>query len=158
MSRIRFALPSDITALARLGRDIHAEGRQSRLPYNEEKLSRQLKAVLEPPRDDYCILVAENDTEGIIGVFFGYVTEYYFSDSRVATNYVFYVKPAYRGGPEAVKLLTAFRKWAMNRGAKEMYINITSGIQIERFDKLMRHMGFEYTGGNYSIWLEGGNT
>ncbi len=152
MANLRFATASDIPALIELGKTIHDETRLSRFPFNAVRMTAQLQAILSPPRREYCLFVAEKEGVGIVGTFWGQISQYFFSDAMVATDYMFYVRPEFRGTSVAVKLVHAFRKWAVNRGADEICINMTTGIDIDRFDRFLRHMGFTYTGGNYSQW------
>jgi hypothetical protein len=157
MITIRFASIADIPTLIEMGKVVHAEARQSSFPYDPEKLASQLKAVLDPPNQTHCIFLAEHAKEGVIGAFIGYVAEYFFSRALTASNIVFYVKREYRGGPTAVRLLFAFRKWAENRNASELSISITSGARASRLDKLMEAGGYQYTGVNYSLLLNRGD-
>ena len=160
MTKIRFATTADIATLVDLGRAIHGETRLSRFAFDATRVAAQFESILSPPRSDYCVLVAEKDAIGIVGGFWGQISQYYFSDARVATNFIFYVRPEFRGTAVAVRLVHGFKQWANNRGADEVCINMTSGIDMQRFDRFLRHMGFAHTGGNYSQWLvrDGGAT
>ena len=55
----------------------------------------------------------------------------------------------------AVRLLHAFRQWAENRGATEVMICMTTGVDIEKFDRFLRKLKFNYVGGNFSMRLKG---
>ncbi len=149
---IRFATSSDIPALVEGGRAAHIEGLAGRTPYTVGKLTSQLKVILDPPHEGYCILVAEAP-EGLVGGLMGCVSEYPYSDTRFSSNYVYFVLPQYRGTSLGVRLLLAFRQWAINRNVSLFCISQNSGIDMQRFNKLMHDLGFENTGGNYSLWL-----
>lgn len=151
---IRFANISDLPELVSLGRQIHKESRLSKLPFAGEKLAEQLKSILDPPNGAYCILISEQPNDGITGVIMGYVTEYMFSNDLAAMNYVYYVKPGYRGSSLAIRLLTAFRKWAQNRGTALLFISQNSGSRIKSFHKFMGHVGLQYFSGSFSRWIE----
>ncbi|MCF8054286.1 MAG: GNAT family N-acetyltransferase [Deltaproteobacteria bacterium] len=154
MVKIRFATLNDVPAIAELGRDIYAEARaSSHMLYDENKLAEQTKVVLGTRVSTVCILLAEDSERKIVGIFAGYVNDYFYSETKVAANYIFYVRPEYRHQSIGLKLLTTFRKWAENRGAKEISISITSGTELERTDTNLKKLGFEYTGGNYSLLL-----
>jgi hypothetical protein len=71
----------------------------------------------------------------------------------VATSIFLFVDPAERGSFAALKLILAFRAWAKNRQASEMYIGIASGVLMERTGKFLHRLGMRFTGGNYSMWL-----
>jgi GNAT superfamily N-acetyltransferase len=154
MSQIRFATAADIPELVQLGVKVHSEMKQASLPFNADRLAGQLNACLNPVKQNYCVLAAESDGV-IVGVIWGYIAQHYFSDAWVATEYMFYVRPEFRGTPIAVRLLHAYRKWAENRGASEVMICMTTGVDVERFDRFLRKMKFDYVGGNFSMRLKG---
>ena len=66
-----------------------------------------------------------------------------------------FVDPTERGGLTAVKLVLAFRKWALNREAVELYIGVAGGVLMERTGQFLQRLGLRPTGGNYSLWLRG---
>lgn len=53
----------------------------------------------------------------------------------------------------ALRLISAFRKWAENRGAVELSAGVNSGAHIDKTDKFLRRLGFVQTGGNYALTL-----
>ncbi|TAN82309.1 MAG: hypothetical protein EPN14_04095 [Gallionella sp.] len=55
-----------------------------------------------------------------------------------------------------LKLLTAFKKWAENRGVYELAVGINSGTDLPQMDSFLHKLGFQQTGGNYSLVLGGG--
>jgi len=56
---------------------------------------------------------------------------------------------AHRGGSAAVKLLMAFERWARNRKVREINVNMSVAIDMERFDRFMLHAGYRSCGQNY---------
>ncbi len=152
--KIRHARPMDVPELLELGREIHEESRLSGLSYDAQKLRQSLEGMFAHQKGTHCLLLAISGNGDIAGVMLGYITEYFFSRDRVATNIVFYVRPEYRGSSAAAKLVMAFRTWAANRDAAEVSVNITSGIRMEKFHSFLMKMGFEHIGGNYSLWMK----
>lgn len=150
MAEIRFASVHDIPEIVNLGKSIHAENRLARLPFDGNKLAEQFKSILDPPNGRYCLFVGDVPNSGISGGLLGYVTGHLFSDTLVTTNYIYFVNPEYRGSSLAIRLITAFRKWAENRGTTLFCISQTTAIETKRFDKFMKHIGFEFSGGNFS--------
>lgn len=57
-----------------------------------------------------------------------------------------------------LKLLTAFRKWAENRGAFELSLGVNSGVAMDKMDRFLKRLGFVQTGGNYSLVLGNSGT
>ncbi|MES9857497.1 MAG: GNAT family N-acetyltransferase [Sedimenticola sp.] len=141
----------DIKRMIDLGSMAHEESQFSNLSYAPEKLMRFcLKAISEDGRKRTCLMMAENGTK-LVGVIVASVNEHYFSYELGASALLFYVHPEHRGGMAAIKLLHGFRRWANNRKAKRININVTTGINMARTDKLLRRLGFQFTGGNYVL-------
>ncbi|UXY16842.1 GNAT family N-acetyltransferase [Chitiniphilus purpureus] len=152
MIRIRNAQPSDIPQLLEIGGMLHAETRYRSLPLQRTKVEAMLARYLADRRGIYAILIAEQD--GVpVGFLFAVVETYWFSDARVANNIAWYVIPKARGSSAAPKLLLAFRRWAMNRGAAEIKIGVSSAHLTERTGRMLTRMGFNMIGGNYSAQL-----
>lgn len=102
-----------------------------------------------------CAGLAErtNDSSDVdlIGMTVGGATEGNLSGSIVATTNSVSVCPKNRRGSAAIKLQHGFRNWARNRGARSISINVTSGIHMQRTDKLLQRLGFKVSGGNYML-------
>ena len=82
-----------------------------------------------------------------------------YSDVTVVSCLSFYVLASCRstllGGRVALRLLDAGRRWAINRGAVEWQMHVTSGFRINPTDRMLRRVGFRQTGGNYALGLTG---
>lgn len=154
--RIRPARLPDLEAVLALGRQAHAESRQASLPRDEDKVRALLEEILRGRKGAHCVLLAESDDGRPVGFLAGQVVEYFFCRQRIAQNIVFYVLPEYRGRWVAVKLLYAFRGWARHRGAVELHVGITTGVEVARFDRFLRRLGFHFVGGNYVLALPTG--
>src|SRR3569833_3343013 len=76
-----------------------------------------------------------------------------FCDAIAVQDRWFYVLPQYRGSSAAVKLIIALRQWAESKKVNELCINMSVAVEMERFNKLMTHMGFKCCGSNFSIVL-----
>ena len=121
------------------------------LPYDEEVSRRAFERALA--RNDHCLLQAELDGK-LIGALSGSAGPHFHSPAIGASLITWYVLPEYRRrGLVAVRLLHEFRRWAKDRGAVRMYVGISSGIDLVRTDKLMKHLGFRFRGGNYMAAL-----
>ncbi len=100
-------------------------------------------------------VVAYTDDGKPAGLIAGSVTPYFFSKGRVASDFVWYVLPEYRGSRAAVKMLKMFKTWAAEQGAAELYMGISTGLFAERTGKLLERSGFDHVGGNYRVRLNG---
>lgn len=150
--QIRLADLADEDVVLSLGQALHAESRFRSVELNIERTRSAIRALITGAPAG-CVLVAEHREAGVIGMLAGYVSEYFFADVRVAQDKCFYVLPKYRGGSAALKLLMAFRRWAENRNARELCINMSVDIDQERFGRFMRHMKFSACGSNFVLAL-----
>lgn len=82
-----------------------------------------------------------------------YLSTLFFSDVVLAQELAFYVHPASRGGPAALKLLVAYRQWAEKQRAVEINVTMSSAIDIRGFDRLMGKLGFTCCGSNFTLQL-----
>lgn len=153
---IRPARLGDFEAFMVLARAMHAESRFSRYPIDETKIKEQFVVHVEKTAVA-CLLLAERDDGRLVGMLGGYVTDFFFSAARMAQDRVFFVLPEARGGSAAVRLLAAFRRWAENRGAEELSINMSVAVDMERFNRLMTHLGFSCCGSNFHLPLTAAN-
>jgi hypothetical protein len=86
------------------------------------KVQRYLKIVL---RSDLGICYIEDDQGFIIGE----MSKVWFSDTDVANGLAWYIRPEHRGGVLALKLLRAFDKEAVKKGAKFTHIDLRNDLR-----------------------------
>lgn len=151
--KIRFATHDDVADFVELGRRFHAMTRFAAYDYNADRMATQLRAVIDNPRGTHCFLVAEDSQGQSVGGLIGCIERHFFSDQQVASVVHYDVLPEKRMGGAGFKLLTAFRKWAENRGAVELSAGVNSGVNLDKMDRFLRRLGFKLTGGNYSLHL-----
>lgn len=154
--KIRFATLDDIPAFVEMARTFHSLTRFREYDYNPERVAANLGAVIENPRGTHCFFVAEDSDGKPVGGLIGCVESHFFSDRLVASLIHYDVLPEKRMGGAALKLLTAFKKWAENRGAFEISAGVNSGTDLDRMDSFLRKLGFQLTGGNYSLLMNPG--
>lgn len=152
--KIRYATMDDIPALLDLTRRISAITRFKQFEYSPERLASNIAAVIKDKRGVYCFLVAEDAAGVAVGILLGCLERHVFSDEQlVATLMIYAVLPEKRMGGAGLRLLSAFRQWAENRGAFELNAGFSSGIDFNKTDRFMRKLGFQQTGANYSLML-----
>jgi len=138
---------ADIDAMVALGRLLHAESRYRAYPLDDARMREIGRRGLG---GNPGLIVAERDGRAV-GMAIVALGEHFFSPALTATVLLLYVEPQARGGMAAVKLLRAVRRWAAKNGAKDLHVNVTTGIKIDRTDRFLRRMGFRQTGGNYVL-------
>lgn len=151
--KIRFSKPADTQAILGLGQKMMEESRFSDLTFNSEKTLKLIESMISRQPDTDCILLAVRDDGVLVGMLAGYVMGFFFCDGYVAQDRVYYVLPEYRGSSAAFKLILAFRRWAESKKVTELSINMSVAIDMERFDKFMKHLGFSCCGSNFAMRL-----
>jgi GNAT superfamily N-acetyltransferase len=151
--KIRFAKPSDVSGFALAGSRVHGATRFQSFDYDVERVAQSLGAIVANPAGPHCFIVAVDEQEEPIGWLIGCIECHFFSDRLVASIINYGVLPERRMGGAGLRLLTAFRRWAQNRGAVELNAGVNSGTDLERVDRFLRRLGFKFMGGNYSMNL-----
>ncbi len=148
---VRFATMGDIASLVGYWRQFHDRSVFKHLALDEAKLAQTMSRIIEDKSGAFCFFVADAEDGGPVGVLTGQIDTYYFSNDPIAKMVFYWVHPEHRYSPAAAKLMYAFRQWAKNRGAAEIMVGVTSGEAVELADKMLKKMGFQFTGGNYSL-------
>lgn len=151
--KVRPIVVTDIDAFLVLARLNLQESRFNGMPFDEVKVRANLMHMAKLPRSDHFFCGAFNSANKLTGYLIGSIDSYFFCDHTVAISAFFFVEPTERGGFAALKLILAFRAWAKNRQASEMYIGIAGGVLVERTGRFLQRLGMRFTGGNYSMWL-----
>src|SRR5690606_19792445 len=128
-----------------LGEMMHAESPRFRaLTYDPVKVAGvALRLIYDPAAQ---VLVAEQGGQ-LIGMLAGMIVEHFFGDDCYATDYVFYVHPAYRGTSAAPRLYRAWEELLKADGrVKEVLLGISTEIHPERTRRFYERLGFRETG------------
>jgi hypothetical protein len=149
---VRPVITADLPAVMELARSNVNESRFQGMPFDVAKVRRNLERMVLPRSDHF--FCGAFTSEGVLaGYMVGSIEQYFFCDYTVATSVFLFVDPQQRGGLAALKLILAFRAWARNRRASEMYIGVAGGVLVERTGRFLQRLGLKFTGGNYSMWL-----
>jgi GNAT superfamily N-acetyltransferase len=144
---IRAAQDKDSDEIIELGLRMHKESAYAFLPFECEKLRRLIASYLSDFESQCGLVAEENDV--IVGMLGGYLTDYFFCNEKMACDMILYVVQEYRGSSAAARLIRAFRLWAVEHGAREMCLGISSNINTERTGRFYERMGFTHCGGVY---------
>lgn len=145
---VRRATVADFPALIDMGKAMHEESAFNWLPFSSDKLAALGEAYLRDP--SRVLFVCEDSVGGVVGMFAGYVTPYYFCDATIATELFWYVLPAVRGTSAAIRLLREFERWAAAQGAAEIAIASWTGVAPTQFNNMLERAGFTHRGANFS--------
>jgi GNAT superfamily N-acetyltransferase len=142
---IRPATVDDVPRVLELSAGIFNESHYPQVcTYNPEKVAHLVSHMIATP-DEYFLHLAEKDG-AIIAMYAGLLTEYYFSNDRMAVDLALFVDPTKRGSLAAVRLIQAFEDWAFERGAKEICPATSTQVAPERTAQLYHLLGYEVVG------------
>lgn len=95
--------------------------------------------------NSYVVFVVEDNSE-FIAVFIASIDQVWWSDKKMTEDIFLYVAEKHRGTLAAVKLIQAYKDWALGHGADVVRLSSMSGIHPERTAKLYQRMGFDPIG------------
>lgn len=91
------------------------------------------------------VFILEKD-EQPIGMLGGMVGEQIFSRDLYACDFGVYVKPEYRGSRGAIKMINAFEQRAIELGAKDISLSISTDVHAERTATFYERLGYRRSG------------
>jgi len=91
--------------------------------------------------------VAEKDGK-IVGFFLGCLTEYFFSEKRIANEMVVVFEEEHRTkiAGSIIRMIRQFELWAKDRDAHEINLGIVSGIAGKGYGTLLKRYGLKEVG------------
>lgn len=142
--------PDRIDECIELGARMHAESAFSFLDYNRNKLREMVQFYIESP-NHFANMKLQNGE--VVGMLFGYVSEYYFGRDKIACDILWYVAPEHRGSTIGVRLLKEFEEWARLKGVKEVCIGISTNVDTGKTGNMLERLNFNHVGGTYKLRL-----
>lgn len=141
---IRDATEDDVPTLVELGRLMHAESPVfSRLTFDPERFSVTVRNTIQSPAGFAKVV----ETEGqVVGGMLAFVIPHFCSSDLVACDVGLFMHPDFRGGTGAARLLTLYRAWADEHGAKIIQLGIMTGVQVQRTQAMCERMGWALSG------------
>ena len=144
MAKIRLANEQDAERILELAFQMHAESaRYSRYAIHDEQLEHLISVLIEQAQG--CLLVAEVDGQ-IVGMLWGYMDVQFFSQVRIAKDFLLYIEPKRRKGRAAFQLVKRFEAWAFEAGAAEVNMGVSADIDNETAVKFYERLGYTPTG------------
>lgn len=142
MTRLRLAEEADIPVLVEMGAEMIAGSSFAAMPYSPERTADFLRRCIAQA-------FAAVATEGgnITGVILGDVVRPWYSEERMGTEYVLYVRPQFQGSRAALMLVKAWAAWCLDSGALQLRPGTSAGSAAA--DRLYQALGFERVGTLY---------
>jgi GNAT superfamily N-acetyltransferase len=141
--------PQDLQDVFDLGLQMRNEGAFRSLDYDRDCVFRFLRQYVDSPDINFGVVGRRNGV--LCGFFTGYMSPYFFGRDLIATEVLWYVSPADRGSRLGLRLLRAFEAWALERGASEVCVGVSTGVFSDRTGRLLQRLGYAHVGGNYKL-------
>lgn len=151
---IRLGRPEDKSALIALALENQKEILHGNISVNPQRVEQALHGLFERNPGTHVLFVAETLDGELAGGLLGCVERYYYSDELQAQLIQWYLRKSFRGTSIAPRLVKAFVEWARSRGASEVFMGISSGVDVQLTHRMMRRLGFLHLGGNYAVNLK----
>lgn len=151
---IRLGRIEDKDALIALALENQREILHNNISINPLRVEQALKGLFELNQGTHVLFVAETTDGQLAGGLLACVERYYYSDELQAQLIQWYLRKSFRGTSIAPRLVKAFVEWAKSRGASEVFMGISSGVDVQLTHRMMRRLGFSHLGGNYAVNLK----
>ena len=147
MIKVRLMEDNDISSVASMGQDYHAESFHSHTDYNKDTVEALLKS--EIMRKDGVSIVALDDGE-VIGIIVGLAHPSWYGSGIDSGNLCHYVRKAHRGSHAAILMLSMYEQEMAKKGVVDLKLDINSGIKMDRGCRFMKGMGFDSAGSKFT--------
>lgn len=141
----------NLAHVLRLALSMQQESAYATVPFDVEQTAVSVVNMVVRNPNGFGVLAHDGDKP--VGMICGGMSPYVFSKGALVHDYAWYVLPEYRGSRTAIRLLDMFKKWAMDRGALELYMGVTTNVEADRTGQLLERLGFTCVGGNYKTAL-----
>jgi GNAT superfamily N-acetyltransferase len=137
---VRNAVLEDVPAMVALGARMHGESIYAPFDYCVDKTTKLFETLIACPSVGIALVY---EVKGIVvGGFIGTVSEHYFGCDLQASDLALFIEPEQRKGSAAVRLLKAYIEEAKLRGAAQIMLGNSTGVEFERVSALFESVGF----------------
>jgi len=146
---IRPMQTGDADRLLSLGREMHSTSAYSFVPLNEEKV---LSTIARCMKNGFA-WVGEKDNVVVAGMI-GEVTDYWFSNERMAMEYALFATRGCRNTRLPFRLLKRYIQWAKKQKVREIMLGASRGFDesdSDKYGKVLERMGFYDAGTFYKM-------
>ncbi len=118
------------------------------LPFDKQKVRETARAYLKGKLPTTRIWQCFDDAAGgkAIGHFVAFWASYMFTDGIFTQQEVAYVLPEYRGSLAFIKMVDAYFEWGQQIGAKELYLGLANGLNMEKIEGVFDRLHFNKVG------------
>lgn len=140
---VRHANKRDLPEMIRIIKELHQASSYRDIHLSEIKSANFLSRCIG--EEDRLTLAAISEAD-LIGILIAEIDWYFFSEQKLAVDVLFYVRPSFRGSRAAVQLVREYKNWAIEKGAREICLSTTTGVEPDRTAKFFSRNGFNIVG------------
>lgn len=138
----------DLPAIVEMGREMHQESKTYQgLEFSDCRVKEVVKSLLS---GDYFTVVAEINGR-VVGMMAGLVTCPNCSYDLMAVDVNMYLRPEARGTTAGARMVQAYVEWAQAKGAKQITVGVTAGIDNDKAIEFYEALGFHQDGARLSM-------
>lgn len=147
MYEVREPLEIELLAIAQLGEEWHKESAFSHMEYNVSKVAALLSMSLVK-KEMFVQVMIEKQTGKVVGLMWAELQESYFGRDKVANDWMLGVAKEHRGKctNALFHLVNNYRAWAIESGARRIYLATTTGVEPEKTEATFERLGFHKIG------------
>jgi len=138
--------------ILQLGMAMQQESDYAEVPFDIAQAANSILGMVINNPNGFGMLAYTDEGEPV-GMIAGSISPYFFSQGSLASDFVWFVKPEFRGSRTAIKLLKMFQSWSKDHGATELYMGVTTNVSAGRTGDMLQRMGFAHVGGNNRVRL-----
>lgn len=151
----RLATTKDTSDMAYYGTLMHEESQFAQYNYDQEKVKMFLDHIITTGLG--IVILAEDENKNVIGAMAGMLYPHYFGNELQASDLFLFVIPQYRTGTTGARLMKHFEEEAIKRGASEVVLANSTGVEKDKVAKLFERSGYVHRGYVYTKNVKGGD-
>lgn len=135
--------PDDLAQIIAMGAEMHRTSNFQDMRFDRRQFAEFVVELIAGK--EHVVYVAERGGR-LIGALLASVVKSYIGPDLVAHEHALFVRPEGRGSAAALRLLHAYRDWAVEQGARRINAGNSAGMDDEKYVKLLSHAGFQQAG------------
>jgi hypothetical protein len=150
---VRDARKEEVFKLAERSRLVLLESTYAHMAFDANKTANYLyDAILKRP-NWFLRVIAEQDTDEVIGGLLCYCEASLFGPDKVAYDITIMITKEHRGKclRQLIQVIEEYKYWATLQGARIIKIGVSSGINIEKAERFLERIGFTKMGSMHGV-------
>ncbi|WP_299969305.1 hypothetical protein [uncultured Roseobacter sp.] len=148
LMRLREGSESDLPDLMRLAHEMLESSEFRHFKPNSSKISNLFEFLLG---DEDTLLLVATDGEWASGFFAAEIVPFIFSDELLAVDIAMFSSSKSSKNLPISKISKAYLKWAKHRGASRVILSQSTGVEIEKYSRILSKLGFGRLGSIYGF-------